>query len=454
MNIILANVQDKNTPQFNKNITEGSAKKVLKGAPNYLDAIIVSNMKTTSQFGLEYHGWRRLTPKEEFDKLAKQKDVKVIYDLARSDLYMVEFRFTYNGAPIYRYIYLPYAERGNIMKISDTNYHILPVLSDTVISPSNDELFVRLLKDKLTFNRITKNFIVDGEKALGQIIHSAIYRLAGRQIQDNLGTSFPSTSLYLAAVFGVKDTLKKYANITNMRITKDGNTSDYIGNYRVYESTGLKPRGLKEHNYFPHDLKILIPREQITQDNISFIDNFIYGLLYTLDLMPNLGDELLEMFDTHDVANEKLAWKLTLGRVIFKNGYSVDKMSIEMNDHFNSLSNYMDSQIREKLRDIGIHVNSFFDLLAVILSNYNTWLLNSKEHNSDINNRYLDMLYYLLYDIFAGLNRALGDISKKGSKRVLAEKEVVTIFGENVKPRKIFNIIKSSSVNLAIMHVD
>ena len=446
MNNVLAGIEDEFTIKFNKNVTEGSGKKILKSAPEYLDEIIKSTVATMSETGLEYHGWRRVTLKEEFSKLFTTQDKKTNYDMAVSDLYMIELRFVYRGKPIPKFIYLPYVDRGNLMKISDTYYHIVPVLSDTVVSPSHKEVFVRLLKDKLTFSRTNRNFIVDNEKIPGQVIYSNTYRLAGRQVQDNLGSSVPSIALYLLGMYGIREAFKKYTGIDNVIITTDDDGSEYNKHYKVYQSTRIKPRGIKEYNYHGHGLKIMVPRDKITDDNTSFIDNFVFGIIYTLDLLPEAVDDIVELLHNHDVSSETIFWKLLLGRITFKNGYSVDKMMTEMNDHFNSLQNYMDNLIKEKLREVGVHVDTLFDLMAVILNKYNIWLLNSKEHNSNIDNRYIDILYYILYDIIYGFNRALFDINKKGSKKILSEKEVNTMFLLSISSKKIFNIVKSKKM--------
>lgn len=454
MNNVLARVQDEHTKKFNEKVVEGTAKRILRAAPEFIDEIITTSVSTMNRTGLEYHGWRRLTPKEEFHKMFTSADKKTNYDMARSDLYMIELRFVYRGKPMPRFLLLPYAGPANIMTISDTKYSIVPVLSDTVISPSYKEVFVRLLKDKLTFSRFTRNYIVDQEKVLGQIIHSNAYRLAGRQIQNNLGTAFPPVSLYILGNSGLRAAFQKYANIDDILITTDS-AEEFRKHYKIYKSSKIKPRGHKEYNYIGHDIKVMVPRTKINESNETFIDNFIFGVLYALDLFPEASMDLVALLDNHDVKNEKLFWKLILGRIIFKNGYSVEKMMSEMNDHFKSLDNYMDNLIKDKLHDVGVIADSYFDLVAVILTNYNQWLLNSKEHNSNIDNRYIDILYYMLYDIIYGFNRALFDINKKGNKRELSYKEVDTIFQNSITAKKIFGIIKSGSgMSLAVSYVE
>ena len=152
MNNVLASIMDNSTPKFTKQVVDGNAKEQLEVMPAYLDSIFRSSLKSLSpKVNLKYLGWRKCTPEEEFQKMVLTDNTKSQYDIASSDIYLTEYTFEFEGRQFSRYIYLPYANDANLIHISGTKYHIVPVLSDTVISPSHKELFVRLLKNKLPF---------------------------------------------------------------------------------------------------------------------------------------------------------------------------------------------------------------------------------------------------------------------------------------------------------------
>ncbi len=71
------------------------------------------------------------------------------------------------------------------MYISNTPYHIVPVLSDTVISPDSSKVFLRLLKDKLDFRSSPRNFIVNDEEVLGYVIYTNIVKTAKLKLVDS-----------------------------------------------------------------------------------------------------------------------------------------------------------------------------------------------------------------------------------------------------------------------------
>lgn len=447
MNNVLKNTIDNTVPKFNKDTVDGASKSILKEVPGFLDEIIKSSMMSLSRkVDLQYLGYRRLTPSEEYNYIVNKNNNKTVYDLARSDLYMIELSFMYSGTPVKKQLYLPFTDKANLMHISQTTYSLTSVLSDTVISPSHKELFVRLLKDKLTYRSVTRNVIIDGEKVPKQVIHANILRVNKNQIKDNIGKPLTSPSLYLCGEYGLAATIKRYYKKTEVKVTTD-NVDHLRDKYHVFESSKIKPRSLKEYGYAGHDLKILISKDVGYN---SFIENLFVGLIYTLDILPEHTEDFVQLFDTGDVEGEKLFWRIMLGRIAYKNSYSVDRMVEDINDHFETLQGYMDTLIKNKLSENNIKVGNFFDLIAVILDKYNTWLINSKEYNSNIDNRYLDILYYVLYDIIVGFNKVILNLNKRSQKKEVSMREFNKIVANEISPRKIFGLVKSMSMNLTI----
>lgn len=451
MNDIFSAMVLNHTPQINKDVTEGTSTSILKHVPEFLDSIIKSSILSLSQnVNLVYKGYRRLTPKEEFSKMFSNAENRVMYDLAVSDIYMIELLFTFNDEPFSKYLYLPFTERGNLIHISNTTYHIVPVLSDTVISPSHKEVFVRLLKDKLRFRGTTRNFVVNGEKIPGEIINAKIVRVNETQITDNVGKPLSAISLYPLCEYGFRESFRRYIKTTDV-IVSDQDVAHLADKYNIYESTKVKPRGLKEFGYLGHDVKICVSKSvEIT----PMLENFIFGIIYVLDIFPDQASDFIMVLKSGNVQQEKLYWRILLGRISFTNSYSVDRIVVDINEHFDTLQGYMDDLIRGKLRENGVYVENFFDLIMVIMNNFNIWLLNSKEYNGDINNRYIDILYYMFYDIIVGFNKVIFAINKRSQKSAVKNREVSKIFANELSPRKIFGLVKSKAMNLSVMLAD
>lgn len=452
MNSVLAQTIDNYCPKFNKNVVDGTGAQVFATIPEYMDDIIRSSIKSLSpKINFVYKGYRRYTPNEEFNLMYVSETNTPKYDIAESDIYLCEYIFEFNGEEIRKPLYLPYAEDGNLLRMSHTLYHIVPVLSDTVVSPSYDAVFVRLLKDKLSFSSTSKSFIVDGNRVPGKVIHTNIVKTSTMNIKDNIGRPLTSVSLYLLGKYGLKYVLENYGGIKDYMIS-DQNVDNIRDKYVVYESTKVKPRSLKETVYIGHNLKICIGRNEKIS---TFLENFIYGLIYSFDILPHEVGDCVSVFHSGNLRDEILYWRILLGRIVYKNSFSVERITEDMVDHFDNLEGYLDNLIKVKLRENRIYAENFFDLLYVIMENYNTWLINSKEYNSDIRNRYIDILYYIMYEVIVGFNKVILNLNKRvGKKTQIHSREVRKILLNELQTKKIFSICKASSQSLALLGVD
>lgn len=450
MNKLLQSVMTDNTPRISSKIVNGSAKEVLLAIPNYLDEFFMSGLGSLSdKIDFKYLGYRRISPLEEYRTITTAREGAIPYDLSHNNVYVIEFRFEYEGKLITRPLYLPYADRGNIMMMGSSNYHIVPVLSDTVISPSQSGVFIRLLKAKLNFTARARYFIVNGTRIAGNIIHGDI--LKSKQVTDAIGRPLTSTSLYLLGKYGLVESLKRYGNVEDAIVT-NGDTSTGFEDYDVYETIGIKPRGLKVVPYIPHKVKICVKGKNM---NKSFVQNLIFGIIYTLDILPEIEDDTISLVNGSNRRMEISFWRITLGRVIYKNSFSIDRISQDLEDHFRTLEGYIDSLIKTKLREAGIKVDNFFDLIALLISNYNEWVLSSKEYNSNIENRYIDILYYLTCEIIIGFNRAILNLNKRiGKTNNISYREVAKILTNELSSKKIYSLTKTNEPNLAVTGVD
>lgn len=449
MDSVLKRVLDTTTPKISKIVTEGCTKEIMKTFPDFLNKIIMSGIKTLNpKIDLKYLGYRYVSAKEEYQTLFNNTNNKINFDIAPSDLYMIELMFEYEGQPLRRQLFLPYAEDGNITRISNTHYHIVPVLSDTVISPTYQHVFIRLIIDKINVERFSRNFIINGKVVAGDIIHSQILRVNKKQITDNIGNALLSISLYLAAKNGFLDVFKKYLNTTDIICTLNENVDEYKDKYNIFESTRLRPKGLKEYGYVGHGLKICIPK---TIPIEGFIKNFISGIIYSFDLLPNETEDFVELYNTKNVSSEIMFWRILLGRIAYKNSYSIDRIYTDVYAHFEMLDGYLDFFSREKLANTGVYLNDFFDLLHHVLTNYNVWLRDNKEYNSNLNNRYINIDYYLLYDIIVGINKVIINLNKRITKKPISYKECAKTFANELGSRLFFGVVRSRAVNLAVM---
>jgi len=291
--------------------------------------------------------------------------------------------------------------------------------------------------------------MVNGGKVAGSVIHGEI--LKSKQITDMIGRPLTATALYLLGKYGLVETLKRYGGVDDVIVTNQDNLVGYEG-YDIYTTTKIKPRGLKAVPYVPHNVSILVKGKNMKD---SFVSNLLFGVIYTLDILPELEQDMVMLLGSCDVKTEISFWRITLGRVIYKNSYSVDRISQDLDDHFDALEGYVDDLIKTKLVEAGIPVNNFFDLIALLITEYTHWVITSKEYNSNIENRYIDILYYLTYDNIIGFNRAILSLNKRITKtNNISHKEVAKILSNELSSKKVYSLTKTTEPNLAVTGVD
>ena len=449
MNSVLKDVYDKHVPNFNEKIINGFSSSVVLHAAEYVDRVIQSSMRSTTS-GLEYHGYRRLTPKEELETIVSGNGMKKPYDLAGTDIYLIELLFTYNGEKLHgRYLYLPFVKEGGIMAISGTDYYICPVLTDTVISPMDNKIFVRLLRDKLTFTSVKRNFYKNDKIHIGDIIYSEeLLRI--RVNNNNLGKVFPPSLFYVLGKYGVMESFMTYTGTEPIFTMDDKYAKELMKTHDVYTTTKRKPRGLKVDRYMPHNMSICVPKET----NSHIAETFIHSMLYGFDILPELAKDFNKVINNKEVGKEIRYWRMLMSRITLKDTYSPDIGFTMINDHYKILDSYMDPMIREKLKESGMFVETIFDLLVMLNEDFNKLIADSKRYTNNIYNRYIDVLYYLLYDIIVGINKSVSEINKMSSKKHLGADKISSIMNMQLPKRRIFKISKSKEQNITLQLVD
>jgi len=433
--------------KFNPQVVSGMGKLYLDKVPEYLDSIIrtgVANLIPEIPFS--YNGWRYLSPEEDFHDQFKSSSSKNSIDVAKNTLYKIEFSFEFNGQELKRVLLLPYVEKGSIMYLSDAIYSVVPVLTEYVVYPTNKEVFVRLLKDKLIFKRMERNILIDGVKTPVPVIHSRAYKFT-QGVNDKV-----PMALYLFVRNGFYGVFEKYFNTKPIIKGPDDMVTDKEREkYTVFESTGVKPRILHDPNYRPHGIKILVEKDKVN----PFMESVIGGLIYSFDLINVFSRHLPDILTGKSRMDENTFWRVLLGKVIFRNKYTQDKILNAMQEYISVINTYIDPIIDAKLKESGIVIEDFYDLVAYIIKNYNELVINSERRSSNLEFRYIDVIYYLMFEIIAGINKIFYGINKEYTKKgdKLSLRDIENLFNKHLTSRKIFSLIKGAT-NLALMPID
>lgn len=430
MHYLFAELIDKHMPPVNDAVMKGLATTYMSKTEEYIDAVFRSASRSFPA-GLVYLGYERCTPAEEYAEITKVKNNKRIFDLAKSSLYLVKYKFTFQDQPLPdRFVYLPFVEDAGIFSLGGALFHITPVLSDKVISPGFDSIFVRLLRDKIIFKRCYHSLFIDGIRETTHVIWSQIYRKP-RDNKNVPATTKAVTTVphYLFAKHGFTETFRKYAGF--VPVVGEGEITEH--NYPkqdwiICESSQVKPKTFIGEFYPVTSIKLAIPRDKWT----PITKALVVGFFYVIDHFP-------DRFKPGYLDSQSL-WMILLGHIVFSGVYGENKLFTSIQEHFMSLDDYVDTLITEKLRENNYEVNNFYDLLSLILSIFNNLVLDSEHSTLSMYGKSLEVLYYVNYDITAGIFRVNFRLSKLASKKPLTLKDVVETFNKNMKMGAAFGL--------------
>lgn len=436
-----------NTPRVNKKIINGEV-----GLDN-LEYELETRMKETmnilnKNIRMEFITLKRMTPDEEFKQIVganknRNNQNKVQVDLAKSDLYMVKLVISFEDQLIEKPLLLPFLRDRNIIYFSNTPYTINMVLTDTIITPTHKEVFLRLFITKNIIYNKTMNFVCNNELVQGKVLHSPLVKT--NKTMDKLGGVNVPLALYPLHKFGLRRCLKKYG-VSDVKLVKEL-TSDITEKYDTYTTIGTKPHGLKSSAYIAPKIHVCIPKEDKISDGGL---KLIYGLIHALEIWPSYADELIKIIDV-DTGTEKYIWMLLLARITYKNVSDISKMQIDIEDHLRIVDCYLDSTTRKMLKDAtGKLFNDFYEVILYIFEEYDTWILSNKKYNSNIDNKYVDSNYYIGHDITYAFNKSILNINRRSTKKQITLNEINKILGDELSHRKIYDLVKSQSLNIAL----
>jgi hypothetical protein len=436
-------------PQLNPEIMNGLAVRYMERSLDYVRNVFKSASKSFPE-GLEFVDCERCTPDEEFMEITKIKNNRRTFDLASSSLYLVKFKFTFNGEPIPdRYMYLPYVQDAGIFYLGGSRFHITPVLSDKVISPGHDSIFVRLLRDKIIFKSIYHSMVVDGETMTTDIVFSPIYRKP-KDAKRVPSTTAAETSIvhYLLAKYGFAGVFQKYCGFTPIVGESEINeqtypSTDWMIFSSSFEKSTIRPKSCKDSVYNGTSIRLAIPKNQWN----SMSKGLISGFFYVIDHFPNRFKMPLSSY-----LESIPLWKILLGHIIFSGQYGENKLYEDVQEHFASLDDYVDTIIVEKLKESGYRIDNFYDLMALILANFKNMKLESGGNTQSMYNKSLEILYYVHYDITSSLFKTNFRLGKLATKRKLTKEDVISAFNKNLKIGAVFGLSSGKIISESVSY--
>lgn len=443
MDTEIARLIDGDTPKINPLLGNGLAIAHMSGIPEkdgrnvsgveqYIDQVFRSASKGFPD-GLVYVGSQRCTPQEEFALITKKKGAKRTFDVARSDIYMRKYFFRFKGEDLEpRPLFLPFVSDAGTIVISGSRFNISPILSDRVISVGVSSIFVRLLRDRLTFERMGQHFMIDGSRETVQVAWALIYHRNAKMKKMRQTVKANCTLMhYLLCKYGFTETFQRFGNchpvIGGAEVNKNVyNEEEWV----ICQSTQVRPKGVGKGFWQPTNIRIAVRKDELT----PMVKNMLGGFFYVADHFP---DRVLPEY-----VDAKRMWMILMGHIIFSGTINEGKLYDDVNDHMTSLDEYLDQLVTVKLRDIGIHVDDIYQLFGIVIANFNDWLLAATDKVASVYDKEFSILYYVLYDITAAIFKLYFKL-KAASKKELTAKEIVATMNLTLRTGLIFSMTKN-----------
>lgn len=434
MDIILRQLMADNTPPLNPDIANGLAVKHILHLENYIHSVMVGVAAGFPE-GLQYMGCSRCNPDEEFAETTKRKTARRRFDIARTDFYMMKYHFRFQGVDLpVRYLSLPYVSSAGTITIGGSRYVMSPVLSDKVISVGTDNVFIKLLRDKLTFVRNPHNVVINDARETIQIVSCTVYHMPAN-LRKLVKTVKANCALihYLFCKYGFTETFRRFANCDPVVGGGEINQNSFPPDkWVICKSTQIKPKGFGKSFYQATEIRLAIKIEEFT----PMVRSMVGGFFYVVDHFP-------ARFPNREYLDSTNLWIRLLGHILFSGTISEGKLFDDVSEHFKSLDEYLDEMISKELAEIGYQCKDLYELFAVVIDNFNEWLIGSQEKVSSMYDKELSILYYIAEKIIVAIHHLHYKL-RTAAKKQLTEKGIINIMNSTLKTGLIFAITRQN----------
>ena len=452
---LIALIRD-HTPKCNPAISNGLAVEHLRQAEQWVESSFLAVAHTFPP-ELKYIRSCRCNPYEEFNELIKRRKTRKFSEIARSDIYMVKYIFEFEGKEIVRYMCLPFALDGGIMHLSGSRFTISPVLSDIIFSVTKTNIFVRLNKAKVTFNRLVSFMNVNNSTTAIQVLWSALYNRPKSQ-KKLMGQVRAKTTLvhYLFCKYGFTETMRRFGKcqpviglsrippvITDPEtgeITSGNpelvavNSQNYPPDQWVICTTAETPTTSRRKNrlHLPSTIAIAVKKEEFT----PMVQSLLCGFFYITDYFPDI-------VKPEDVDSTRM-WAVLLGHILWSGNIGWGTLADDVEEHMRSLDEYIDEIMKNRFKAINMQINDLYQLFAILIDNYNEWMIRDSDQITTMYNKRLEVLDYILRDITEAINRFYFGIQKICKNKKLTENDVINVMNSTLHSRIIFNLTRGS----------
>jgi len=373
---------------------------------------------TISSDGLQFVGYRRLTPREEYDVIRRKTSSKRSIPTTYSVMY--KFDLTYNGEKLRpRYIDIPYVDPLSQYMANGKLFSVVPVWSDTILSRTTTGIFIKVPRLKADIDAMSGTMTENGRPIVRQILYGP--RLIGsKTIQTPSKAIYPPLAIVLAGYYGL-DKLLEILGIDSKDVSIKFHYNVTDDDEYVFGSVGNKESKLR----FIEDRHgvVITATKNVAGEKLNILRDLAAGFMYAFDLVPIMPKDIVKVI-SGTLKEEMMQWRRLTGVIGYLNTLTEGGCIMHVSDRLSELSIMVGrSEIREA-KTIGLEIDGFFSLLAIIISKYREWTHPNNKDLTDISHQKFDVKSYFLSNASARSNSACRLIRKLESKDRMTKERV------------------------------
>lgn len=386
------------TPKFNDDVCRGYAVQQMAESLPYIDKIIRS-AKELFPPGLEYEGRSRGNCIEYFNEITREyKDVRRA-DVTRHDYYLVKYHFTFDGASFPPLpVLMPFVRDGGIFTHRGTPYMISPSLTDIGFSTTRDGIFIPFKRVRYNFYKTDYSVLEDSTLAITNLYRSPIHHESKKTenkrniLIGNRPYIYTTLSHYFLSKWGFTASMKRFAGVDALVMKEEE-----IDPKKYPAKQWLKYQSAVFYNSaHPHaNIRILIPREQATNPETGFVDDFVKTMVGSFFY---IADAFIGEFVNLNDVDAPDFWMLLLGRIIKGDLEPRGAVLSNMEDHMASTDTQLDDITRDSLAEVGIRVNDIYELFHVIMTTLARCFLKTSTDEASMYNKRLSVNPFVLHE--------------------------------------------------------
>lgn len=361
---------DSSMPRFNAKVIEGFHKEQFDLGHKIYEHYLKQLFKHLPKKGVRYIGLELVQPKEFIRYLTESSTKQA--DIHRETVYPIKHLFEYNDKgtwiPLKQvYQMLSYANEYGDVFLRNTFYDLTIVLSERGLSVTKENsIFIKILgyKFKVTTEPfryasvISENGITSTEPVDVNISCNRFYSPnLSRRIDPKVKIPRPLLSWYIFGNMGFSEAMARYSEcefemgstdvITELCRSENG--------WHVMKGYG-GPLAKTLGRVVDNDFAIAIRNKNKQRKDLSPMGlNYAVSLLYVSECCSTY-------FDMTQV-DKPSYWRLIIGRCSVKSNDQDEYIIKLMNEHFESVSEYLDDDSIKRFRRQGIDCNNMYDLL-------------------------------------------------------------------------------------------